>query len=75
MGTWPPKLPSSATDVYWSPLEAWYLGYIRIASTDGVYPLTCEEEEGEGVSCAGATLWPSERPLWLLPIAPVVLLP
>ena len=27
------------------------------------------------MSCAGATLRPSGRPLWLLPIAPVVLLP
>ena len=57
VGTWIPKLPSSAIDAYayWPPLEAWYLGYIRIALTDGVYPLACEEEEGECVSCAGAT--------------------
>jgi hypothetical protein len=47
VGTWPHKLFSSAPDAYWSPLEAWHLGYIHIASSDGVYPLTCEEEEGE----------------------------
>jgi hypothetical protein len=63
VGTWPHKLFSSAPDAHWPPLEAWYLGCIRIASSDGVYPLTCEEEEGGCVSCAGATLRPSERPL------------
>ena len=49
VSSWPPKLSRSAIDAPWSPLEAWHLACIRIASYDGVYPLTCEEEEGEGV--------------------------
>jgi hypothetical protein len=49
VGSWPPKLPRSAFDAHWPPLDAWCLGHIRIASSDGLYPLTCEEEEGEGV--------------------------
>ena len=49
VGSWPPKLPRSAFDAHWPPLDAWCLENIRIASSDGLYPLTCEEEEGEGV--------------------------
>ena len=47
--SWRPKLPSSSLDAHCPPLEAWYLGCIRIASHAGVYPLTCAEAEG-GVS-------------------------
>ena len=62
MGTWLPKLPSSAPDAYWPPLEAWYLGYIHIASSDGVgYLLACGEEEGECVPCAGATCYTAAK--------------
>ena len=53
--SWRPKLPSSSLDAHCPPLEAWYLGCIRIASNAGVYPLTCEEAEGGGVSCDAAT--------------------
>ena len=54
VSSWPPKLSRSAFDAHWSPLEAWYLGYIRIALTDGVYPLTCAKADGESVSCVSA---------------------
>jgi hypothetical protein len=48
-----PKLPRSAFDAHWPPFKARYLGYIRIASSDGVYPLTCTKPM-ERVSCVGA---------------------
>jgi hypothetical protein len=48
---WRPKLPSSSLGAHCPPLEAWYLGCIRIAPHAGVYPLTCEGAEGEGVRC------------------------
>ena len=54
VGSWPPKLPRSAFDAHWPPLEARYLGYIRIASSDGIYPLTCTKADGESVSCVSA---------------------
>ena len=44
--SWRPKLSSSSLDAHCPPLEAWYLGCIRIASHAIVYPLTCEEAEG-----------------------------
>ena len=54
VSSWRPKLPSSSLDAHCPPLEAWYLGCIRIASHAGVYPLTCEEAEGGWVSCDAA---------------------
>ena len=54
VGSWPPELPRSAFDAHWPPLEARHLGYIRIASSDGVYPLTCTKADGESVSCVSA---------------------
>ena len=54
VGSWPPKLPRSAFEAHWPPLEARHLGYIRIASSDGVYPLTCTKADGESVSCVSA---------------------
>jgi hypothetical protein len=50
----PPKLPRSAFDAHWSPLEAWYLGCIRIPSTGSIYPLTYEKGGGQSASCANA---------------------
>ena len=41
VGSWPPKLPRSAFEAHWPLLEARCLRYIRIASSDGLYPLTC----------------------------------
>jgi hypothetical protein len=46
VSSWPPALPRSAPDAHWSPLEARYLQYIRIASTAVIHPLICEKEEG-----------------------------
>ena len=54
VGSWPPKLPRSAFGAHWPLLEAWHLGYIRIASSDGLYPLTCAKADGESVSCVSA---------------------
>ena len=54
VGSWPPKLPRSAFEAHWPPLETRYLGYIRIASYDGVYPLTCAKADGGSVSCVSA---------------------
>jgi hypothetical protein len=36
VSSWRPKLPSSSLDANWSPLEAWYLDCIRVASHAGV---------------------------------------
>ena len=54
VGSWPPKLPRSAFEAHWPLLEARYLRYIRIASPDGLYPLTCTKADGESVSCVSA---------------------
>ena len=54
VGSWPPKLPRSAFEAHWPLLEARYLRYIRIASSDGLYPLTCTKADGESVSCVSA---------------------
>ena len=69
ISSWPPKLSRSAFDAHWSPLEAWYLGYIRIASSDGVYPLTCAKPM-ERVCHASVLLTQRSRALWLLPSTP-----
>jgi hypothetical protein len=53
----PPKLSSSFSDAHWPPLEAWHLGYIRTASTGGVYPLTCGEDKGDIVSQKSCHFW------------------
>jgi hypothetical protein len=54
------------------PLGPWYLGYIPIASTSGVYSLTCEKAEGASSAwCVGAVTVPCMRALWLLPSAPL----
>ena len=68
--SWRPKLPCSSLDTHWPPLEAWYLGCIRIASQAGVYPLTCEEAEGGGACRVMLRLRSRVRPLWLLLSAP-----
>jgi hypothetical protein len=44
-------LPRSAFEAHWPLLEARYLRYIRIASPDGLYPLTYTKADGESVSC------------------------
>jgi hypothetical protein len=64
VGIWSLRPPSSAPGAPWPPLEARYLGYVRIASTDGVYPLTCEEEEEAGVWCVGAMAGYRITPVW-----------
>ena len=69
VGSWPPKLPRSAFEAHWPPLEVRYLGYIRIASSDGVYPLTCAKADGGSVSCVSA-INAAIAGAWLLPSAP-----
>ena len=69
VGSWPPKLPRSAFESHWPPLEVRYLGYIRIASSDGVYPLTCAKADGGSVSCVSA-INAAIAGAWLLPSAP-----
>jgi len=71
VGSWPPKLPRSAFEAHWPPLETRYLGYIRIASYDGVYPLTCAKADGGSVSCVSA-INAAIAGAWLLPSAPLL---
>ena len=57
VSSWPPKLPRSAFDARWPPLETWHLEYIRIASSGGICPLTCAKvgaERGAWVSAINA---------------------
>ena len=59
VGSWPPKLPRSAFDAHWPPLEARYLEYIRVASSGGICPLTCAKvgaERGAWVSAINAAI-------------------
>jgi hypothetical protein len=52
--SWPPKLPRSAFDARWPPLETWHLEYIRIASSGGICPLTCAKVGQRGGGCVSA---------------------
>ena len=54
VGSWPPKLPRSAFDARWPPLETWHLEYIRVASSGGICPLTCAKVGAERGGCASA---------------------
>ena len=59
VSSWPPKLPRSAFDARWPPLETWHLEYIRIASSGGICPLTCAKvgaERGAWVSAINAAI-------------------
>jgi hypothetical protein len=54
VSSWPPKLPRSAFDARWPPLEAWHLGYIRIAASVGIFPLTCANARAKRGACVSA---------------------
>jgi hypothetical protein len=54
VSSWPPKLPRSAFDARWPPLEAWHLGYIRIAASVGICPLTCANARAKRGACVSA---------------------
>ena len=60
--SWRPKLPSSSLDAHCPPLEAWYLGCIRIASHAGVYPPPPPPQLPLVVSHTHLSLLPSPPP-------------
>jgi hypothetical protein len=62
VSSWPPRPPSSTLDAHWPPLEAQYLGYIRLTSTAVIYPLTCEKEGVGGCVMCSCCPLSSARP-------------